>query len=238
MIKKEVLDLTYHKVYYIKSDNVSFYLTVPKNVESTNISIELKSKMGNYNLEQNDEIWVMDNVKNTFSFIDNYNITLALPILNDDEIAILEKIDNNNYDILDKILAEVINSSYKILSDENIKIANQVILINNDRYKTFITWFATRYKERLVCKNLLELIQLFNVNATSYKKLETPVMNFVVGSYNTEVDAPKIVKEEEKKQVLVKPVTLQPSSGFASYLVIVIITIIVVAAIAILIITA
>ena len=42
------------------------------------------------------------------------------------------------------------------------------------------------------------LIQLFNANATSYKKLETPVMNFVVGSYNTEIDAPKVEQKEEQ----------------------------------------
>ena len=47
--------------------------TIPKNYDTTNICIELKSKMDNYNLDMNDEIWIMENVKNTFSYIDNYN---------------------------------------------------------------------------------------------------------------------------------------------------------------------
>ena len=34
-----------------------------------------------YDIELNDEIWVMENIKSTFSYVDSYNITLVLPIL-------------------------------------------------------------------------------------------------------------------------------------------------------------
>ena len=178
-----------------------------------------------YNLELNDEIWVIENVKNTFSFIDNYNITLVIPVLSKEEISILEKIDTTKYESLDKTFGNLINNAYKILKEEEKEISNQVILVNNDRYKTFINWFTTRYKNRVICKNLLELIQLFNANATFYKKLETPVMNFVVGSYGTEVDAPKI----EKKEPIINQTQLLPqtSSGFSSYWLLAILTLIV-----------
>ncbi len=233
MEKKLLFDLNYHKVYYAKTDLVNYYITIPKNVESTNIAIELKSKMSNYNLEMNDEVWVLDNVKNTFTYIDSYNITLVIPVLNDTEIDILEKIDQTKYNTIDKIIANLINSSYKDLLNENIKVENQIILVNNDRYKTFINWFSTKYRNRVLCKNLLDLIQMFNVNATSYKKLETPVMNFVIGSYNTEVDAPKIA---EKIPVTVTAIANkpkeQPSGGFASYLILGIISVIVIAVVA------
>lgn len=233
MEKRVLLDLTYHKVYYIKTSVVNFYLTVPKTVVSTNISIELKNKMGNYNLELNDEVWVMDNIKNLFSYIDNYNISLALPVLDENEINALEKMDSTKFENIDKILGEVINTAYKILLEEKKQVSKQIVLINNERYKTFITWFVTRYKDRVICKNLLELIQIFNVNATSYKKLETPVMNFVVGSYGTEVDAPKVVKEDIPQETALMKPQLQPSSGFASYWILVIITIVVAAVVAI-----
>lgn len=234
MEKKQLLELTHHCVYYIKTDQINFYITIPKNVKSTNISIELKSKMNNYNLELNDETWVMDNIKNTFSYIDNYNITLIIPIFNEEDINILEKIDSSKYDIIDKQMGNIINIAYKILLEDDIKISNQIILVNNDRYKTFITWFNTKYKGRVVCKNLLELIQLFNVNATTYQRLETPVMNFVVGSYNTEVDAPRIseVKNNVPKMSLVNQPKVQPSSGFANYWILVIITLVLAAAVA------
>ena len=145
MDKKLILELNNHNVYYVKTEKVSYYITIPKNYTTTNICLELKNKMDNYNLELNDEIWVMENVKNTYSYIDDYNITLVIPILNSDEVSILEKIDTIKYEEIDKILGYVINSSYSILTSENLKIENQVILINNDRYKTFINLILCIY---------------------------------------------------------------------------------------------
>lgn len=217
METKLIFELNKHNVYYVKSDTINFYINVPKNNDSTSISIELKSKMSNYNLELNDEVWVMDNVNNAFSYIDEYNITLVLPVLDDAQVDILEKIDSSKYDDLDRIFAFLINTSYKLLRSYDIEIEKNIKIINNDRYKTFINWFTTKYSSRVQDISLLELIQLFNVNATSYKKLETPVMNFVVGSYNTEVDAPRNVDVVPEEIELPAKQKLQTSSGFASY---------------------
>ena len=228
MEKKLILELENHNVYYIKSENINYYITVPKNDKSTNICIELKNRMGNYDMELNDEIWVMENIKTTFSYVDSYNITLVLPVLKEEEISILEKIDSSKYERIDKLMGQVINGSYMMLRDNDVKVNNQIILVNNDKYKTFINWFITRYKERVICKNLLELIQIFNVNATSYKKLETPVMSFVVGSYNTEVTAPK-VEHKEDLQEEVSNINRQPevSYGYATYWILAIVTLVV-----------
>ncbi|MBQ8219126.1 MAG: hypothetical protein IJZ79_05165 [Bacilli bacterium] len=226
MDKKKILTLENHFVYYVKTELLNYYITIPKKQDKTNICIELKNKMNNYNLELNDEIWVMENIKNTFSYIDEYNITLVLPILSEESVSILEKIDNDKFEDIDKLLGYTINSAYSVLKNEEISVEQEVILVNNDRFKTFINWFTTRYRNRIVCKNLLELIQLFNVNATSYKKLETPAMTFVVGSYNTEVDAPTALKKEEIEPLVQKPVP-QTSSGFTSYWLLAIITIVV-----------
>lgn len=227
MDKKLILELNNHNVYYIKTNAVSYYITIPKNnIENTNICIELKNRMGNYDIELNDEIWVMENIKNTFSYIDNYNITLVLPILKEEQISILEKIDNNKYEQIDKIIGTVINGSYTFLKENNKNVNDQVIIIDNDRYKTFINWFTTRYRNRVICKKMLELIQLYNANATSYKKLETPLMNFVVGSYNTEVTAPKIERKEET-EIKIETKQTQVSYGYASYWILAIVTLVV-----------
>lgn len=226
MNKELVLELENHNVYYIRTEVINYYLTVPKKYETTNICIEIKNRMGNYDIDLNDEVWVMENVKNTFSYIDSYNITLVLPVLKEEHVSILEKIDNTKYEQIDKIIGYLINSSYMKLKENNIKVSNQIILVNNDRYKTFINWFITKYKNRVICKNLLELIQIFNANATSYKKLETPVMNFVVGSYNTEVTAPKVEQQETNIKI---ENNLQPqaSYGYATYWILAIVTIVV-----------
>ena len=226
MEKKMILDLDNHAVYYVKTDLLSYYITIPKYNEDTNICIELKSKMDNYNLDLNDEVWVMENVKNTFSYIDSYNITLVLPILDEDSISILEKIDQTNYEKIDQLLGKTINGAYTLLKENNKKVDSEIILINNDRYKTFINWFITRYRSRVICKNLLEVIQMYNINATAYKKLETPAITFVVGSYNTEIDAPKAIKEEHS-EVTNQKLVPQISSGFSSYWLLAVITLVV-----------
>lgn len=233
MEKKLVLTLPNHNVYYVKNEDINYYITIPKNEASTNICIELKNRMGNYDIELNDEIWVMENIKSTFSYVDSYNITLVLPILKEQEISILEKIDSTKYEKIDKLIGQVINGSYMCLRENNIKVDSKIILVNNDKYKTFINWFITKYKERVMCKNLLELVQFYNANATSYKKLETPVMNFVVGSYNTEVTAPKIEPKVEEKTVTIENKQPQVSYGYATYWILAIVTLVVSAVVAV-----
>lgn len=226
MEKKIILELPNHKVYYIKTDIINYYITIPNFFDNTNICIELKNKMGNYDLELNDEVWVLENIKNTYSYVDNYNITLVIPVLKEKQISILEKIDVQQYEEIDNIIGHVINNSYTVLKENNKNVSNEIILVNNERYKTFINWFVAKYKNRVICKNLLELVQLFNANATPYKKLETPVMNFVVGSYNTEIDAPKIEPQAENKEPSL-PIKQEPqhSYGYASYWILAIVTI-------------
>ena len=92
---------------------------------------------------------------------------------------------------------------------------------------TFINWFTARYRTRITCQNLLELIRIFNVNATSYKNLETPGRTFVVGSYSTEVDAPKVEHQEEPLIIPSKKLAPATSSGFTSYWLLAIITIVI-----------
>jgi len=231
MNKKLILELPNHKVYYVKTDIINYYITVPKNSQTTSICIEIKNKMGNFDMELNDEIWVMENIKNTYSYIDNYNITLVIPILKEKQINVLEKIDTTKYNEIDMMFGQLINSSYNLLKEEKINVNSQLVLVNNDKYKTFILWFVTKYKDRVICKNLLDLIQLYNANATIYKKLETPVMSFVVGSYTQEVDAPKVEQPEEENNLNKKE--LQVSYGFASYWLLGIVTVVIAGIVAI-----
>ena len=215
---KMVLELDRHNVYYVKNNAVSYYITIPKVPVSTNIAIELKSKMDNYNVETNDYLWVMENVKNTFSFVDEYNITLVLPILNEDSISILEKMDVNKFEYVNNILSIVINCAYLNLKNANMQVGSQIVIINNDRYHTFIEWFTMTYKGRVIHKKLIDLIQLYNVNATAYKKLDTPAISFVVGNYANEVDAPKVMSSYNGgAQQRNKKMQPQFSSGFSSY---------------------
>lgn len=222
----ELFKLQKHSVYLVRTEVINYYICIPENsYQKTNISIEIKTKMGNYNMDENDETWVLENVKNTYNYVDDYNITLVLPIMNESMQSILEKMDEEKFVLVDQVLAYIINSSFNLLTQHNIKVDNNVIMINNDRYKTFIMWFSSKYNGRVEVKNMLEVIHIFNVEATSYKKVETPLMNFVIGSYATEVDAPpKDIKPEIKTIKKTKPAY---SGGFVSYYAIAILAIIV-----------
>ena len=223
---KLVLELKNHNVFYVKTDAVNYYITIPKMPVAVNIAIELKTKMDNYNPETNDLLWVMENVKNTFSFVDEYNITLVLPILNDNGISILEKLDTESFEYVNKILGAVINNAYLNLKNANMQVGSQIVMINNDRYSAFLGWFISKYNGRVIRKKLLDLIQLYNVNATTYKKVDTPAISFVVGTYENEINAPKIIKEEPP---VVQNTNLKPrySSGFSSYWLLAVITLVV-----------
>ena len=45
MDNRLILKLTNHNVYYIKTDKVNYYITIPKEFKDTNICIELRYKM-------------------------------------------------------------------------------------------------------------------------------------------------------------------------------------------------
>ena len=222
-----ILELKNHNVYYIKTDVINYYITIPKYTTNSKISIELKTKMANYDIEESDELWVLENIKSTYSYIDEYNITLVLPILNEEAINIIEKMDTTKFEAIDRLLGTVINSAYTTLKSCNQEVEPIITMINNDRYKVFINWFNARYNGRIEVKNLLDLVHYYNVNATSYKKINTPGMTYVVGSYNTEVNAPKIEKEETSAPVVAPKLEPVHSTGFTSYWLLVVITIVV-----------
>lgn len=223
---KLVLELKNHNVFYVKTDVVNYYITIPKTPVATNIAIELKTKMDNYNPETNDALWVMENVRNTFTFVDEYNITLVLPILNDESVSILEKLDTERFEQVNGVIGSVINNAYLNLKNANMQVESQIIMVNNDRFNAFIGWFVSKYNGRVIRKKLLELIQYYNVNATTYRTVATPAISFVVGTYDNEINAPKIIKDEPS---VVQNANLKPrySSGFSSYWLLAVITLVV-----------
>ena len=109
----ELFKLQKHSVYLVRTEVINYYICIPENsYQKTNISIEIKTKMGNYNMDENDETWVLENVKNTYNYVDDYNITLVLPIMNESMQSILEKMDEKKFVLVDQVLAYIINSSF------------------------------------------------------------------------------------------------------------------------------
>lgn len=189
-----ICSLEKHNIYYLSDANVSFYILVPyKEYDNTNISIRLKSNYDSYDLTKNSLEVVTNELINYYKNLDNYNITLILPVFYNnilDRIRVVE--DLEMYQIVDRYLGVIFNNAYMFLTKNNVKVNNSIYIINNDSFKKFTNWFVSRYNNRIEYKTILELVKQSD-HFNSYDMVETPSINFVVGKN----EEPKIDKTVE-----------------------------------------
>ena len=189
-----ICKLEKHNIYYLSNSKYGFYILVPfKEYNQTNISIRLKSNYVMYDLSKNDLSKVENELINYYKNIDNYNITLILPLLFDDTLDRIRTVnDIDLYHKMDKYLGEIFNEAYSFLTKNSIKVNSNIYFINNDSFKTFTNWYVSRYNNRVQYKTVIDLVKE-NGSFHSYNVVETPSMNFVVGKEND----PKIEKTFE-----------------------------------------
>ena len=227
-----ICSLEKHNIYYLSDANVSFYILVPyKEYDNTNISIRLKSNYDSYDLTKNSLEVVTNELINYYKSIDNYNVTLVLPIFYDgilDRIRTVE--DLVLYQRLDGYLGNIFNNAYAFLTKNNIKVNSNIYIINNDSFKTFTNWFVSRYNNRIEYKTILELVKQSD-HFNSYDMVETPSINFVVGK-NEEPKLDKTVEietetfnsmtrdiiDEEPKKKDASTSDKKNNAGFVSYI--------------------
>lgn len=223
-----ICSLNKHNIYYLNNSNYGFYILVPfKDYSDTNIAIRLKSNYRNYDLNKNPLDMVTDELINYYRKMDEYNITLILPVFYDDLLTrIITVNDMEIYQKLDRYLGEMFNSAYALLNRNNVKVNSNIYVINNDSFKTFTNWFVARYNNRIEYKTISELIGQGD-SSDSYNVVETPNINFVVGKK----EEPSIEKtteiELETFDNIVKEMDSPPkkkhypesnNSGFVSYI--------------------
>jgi len=191
-----ICSLEKHHIYYLSNSNYGFYLLVPfKDYSDTNISIRLKSNYQNYDLNKNPLDVVTNELINYYNNLDNYNVTLILPIFYDDILTRIITVDDMEiYQKIDTYLGDMFNRAYAFLTKNNIKVNNNIYVINNDSFKKFTNWFVARYTNRVEYKTILELIKQSD-NFSGINVVETPNINFVVGK-NTEPTIEKTVEIE------------------------------------------
>ena len=185
-----------------------------------------------YDLNKNELSKVENELINYYKNIDNYNITLLLPIFFDDTLDRVRVVnDSDLYHKLDKYFGEMFNEAYMFLTKNNIKVNSNIYFINNDSFKNFTNWYVSRYNNRIEYKTVVDLVKE-NGSFHSYNVVETPSMNFVVGkesepklekTFEVEVETfdnmLKNIEKEEKKAT--------SNAGFVSYILLGIITFIV-----------
>ena len=156
-----ICSLEKHNIYYLSDANVSFYILVPyKEYDNTNISIRLKSNYDSYDLTKNSLEVVTNELINYYKNLDNYNITLILPVFYNnilDRIRVVE--DLEMYQMVDRYLGVIFNNAYIFLTKNNVKVNNSIYVINNDSFKKFTNWFVSRYNNRIEYKTILDLVK-------------------------------------------------------------------------------
>lgn len=225
-----ICKLNKHNIYYISTVNCGFYILIPfEEYKDTNITIRLKGNYHSYDLNKNNLDSVTSELVNYYKSIDNYNITLILPIFYDD---ILDRIKTVNditlYHKLDSLLGEIFNNAYTFLTKNNIKVNNNIYVINNETFKDFTNWFVGRYNNRIEYRTILEMIKETD-EFSSYDMIETPNINFVVGKN----EEPKLEKTAEIPTETFDNISRnvvkeqKSNAGFVSYILLGIITFIV-----------
>lgn len=194
MEKTLIMSLENHHIYYITDSRASFYIAIPyKKFNSSSISIELRDDTMELVFNDTNINLLIEKLKNIYAKLDNYNISLVIPVING---AFLNSLRVNNdekmFSALNEALAKVINYSYIALSESNIKVQNEIIMINNGNYKVFMSWFTQKYGTRCKYKTLMEMISEEVGNSNNLNKVELTGINFVVGKEQEEVK-----KEEE-----------------------------------------
>lgn len=194
MEKTLIMSLENHHIYYITDSRASFYIAIPyKKFNSSSISIELRDDTMELVFNDTNINFLIEKLKNIYAKLDNYNISLVIPVING---AFLNSLRVNNdekmFSTLNEALAKVINYSYVALSESNIKVQNEIIMINNGNYKVFMSWFTQKYGTRCKYKTLMEMISEEVGNSDNLNKVELTGINFVVGKEQEEVN-----KEEE-----------------------------------------
>lgn len=223
-----ICSLEKHNIYYLNNSNYGFYILVPfKDYTDTNIAVRLKSNYQNFDLNKNSLDVVTNELINYYKNLDNYNITLILPVFFDDTLSRIITVDDmEKYQVLDRCLGEMFNCAYNLLTMNNIKVNNSIYVINNDSFKKFTNWFVSRYNNRIEYKTILELIKQ-NDSFNSYNVIETPNINFVV-SKNEEPTIEKTVQleletfdniaREMGETMKVLPPKKDNNAGYVSYI--------------------
>jgi len=206
MIKTFIADLENHSVYLVNNGDISFYINVSKEKENTNITLDINTK------KKND----IRNLISYFEKIDNYNITLVVPLMQISEDSLEFKKQSN-------IISMLINTSYKLLCSENIDVNKNINIIKHRSSRSdFIEFFVNIFASRVRYITIDDLVH----EEVPYNKVNAANISFVVGKPELDLT----IKEEEMKKIVNKtqqqtvekekqvvPKANFATSGFVSY---------------------
>ncbi len=177
-------------IYFIKDNNYSFYMLIPK---SSKVSLVLN---------------ITDNVddEKIKSMPLNLENVIVVPNINE---QILSNIKQNNleyFEFLNELFSKILNLSYQILTYNHLEVNNQIYFNESQTYTTFYNWFIQKHDGRVAP------IKLEN---SQKKEIEKPNIT----NTNVLENNPPLEKKEEKIQTTLptEEVSHGKEFGFVSY---------------------
>lgn len=177
MNKTFVADLENHFVYLISNGLMSFYINISKKQESTNITIDMKTK-------KKDDL---TKIIGYYEKIDNYNISLVVPIIKLSE-------ENTDFKQQSNEISKIINEAYKILTLNNIEVKKDINVIKRPTRSEFIEFFLKQFSNRVRYITLDDLVH----EEVPYNKINAANISFVIGKPEIELT----IKDEEMKEII------------------------------------
>ena len=177
MNKTFVADLENHSVYLINTGIISFYVNVSKEKESTNITLDIKTRK-----KEN-----ISDVIGYYEKIDNYNITLVVPLIKISE-------DSSQFKIQSNTISKLINNSYKLLTSNGITVKDNINIIKRNSRSDFIDFFLNNFSNRVRYITLDDLVH----EEVPYNKINAANISFVIGKPELELT----IKDDEMKEII------------------------------------
>lgn len=178
MNKTFVAELENHEVYLVSNDKISFYINISKVKGSTNITLDVNTGKRN----------VLEKVINYYEKIDNYNITLVIPLINLKE-------NFEDFKQQSNLISKLINTSHKILTKEGVMINEVVNIIKHRNNRSdFIDFFVKEFSSRLKYITLDDLVH----EEVPYNKINAANISFVIGKPELELT----IKDDEMKEII------------------------------------
>lgn len=195
-------ELQKHKIFYVKSVNGEtsfvFYISVPKNVQKTNIAIDLKYDTNAYDYNNTDSEVVKNNILECYKAMDNCSSSIVIPMLTSEQKNLFSIQSEQNFLAFEQIIGSYINEAYTFLVQNGLKqetIAQTIYLIDETKANQFNQYFSNKHKNdgRIEIKTVLALLQDNNTtNNVVTPQMPLPV-NPVNNTSNTNTNSGNII---------------------------------------------
>jgi hypothetical protein len=132
------------------------------------------------------------------------NKAIVIPVINEQILTNANHLDSASLKYLDSILSYLINFSYKLLTRNNIKVNQKILLNNHTSYTNFNTKYIEKYQGRV---ELYDLTPKKNPNTPIFEPLrEQPIQEFkpVEPPFNNNNPTPN--KDTDTLEELVEPI--------------------------------